>query len=366
MTTNRRAKQAIRVRMAESGEKYTEARRALGGSPPADPDQGALTDSDDGDLIGWFTDQAYNAILLAEDEARMLGRPRVAPEHLLLAASRFGNVERMFRRERIDARAIHTEILRLVGWGDELVLGPVPRDTAAQAALWRAVEAATDRGIRSPSTQHLLLGLAGADAAVAVLRALGIVDAVTMVDSRYPAHRPPLAHIDLRRLANVAHRRSAPRPGPMPPVFERFTVEAHAVIDAAIADTRSLKHEYVTPVHILVELLRCEDGVAARARADNPEPFEAGRRRATELLAEERECRHPAARFNAAARQLVADDVLAVAHRLGHRPLTTGHLLVALLSVSEDEALVSARPAFGNVSQLVDKISALLPGDEHL
>src|ERR1700716_1242569 len=43
-------------------------------------------------VLGAFTDQAHNLILLAEDEARMLGRPVVEPEHLLLALLRHGNV----------------------------------------------------------------------------------------------------------------------------------------------------------------------------------------------------------------------------------------------------------------------------------
>jgi hypothetical protein len=51
------------------------------------------------DSLGWFTDQAYNAILLADDEARMLSHARVDPEHLLLAAARYGNVESLLRGE---------------------------------------------------------------------------------------------------------------------------------------------------------------------------------------------------------------------------------------------------------------------------
>ena len=35
-------------------------------------------------LVGAFTDQAHNLILLANDEARMLRSEAVAPEHLLL------------------------------------------------------------------------------------------------------------------------------------------------------------------------------------------------------------------------------------------------------------------------------------------
>jgi hypothetical protein len=70
--------------MAQTGEKYTEARRTL--LAAGDSDGGGTTrvaSAWPDDPLGWFTDQAYNAILLAQDEARMLGRASVEPEHLL-------------------------------------------------------------------------------------------------------------------------------------------------------------------------------------------------------------------------------------------------------------------------------------------
>src|ERR1039457_233860 len=86
MTEDRQSKRATRSRMAQTGEKYTDARRALLAS---DGDSGR-TGGDAGvtmkwpeDSLGWFTDQAYNAILLAEDEARMMSHSSVDPEHLL-------------------------------------------------------------------------------------------------------------------------------------------------------------------------------------------------------------------------------------------------------------------------------------------
>ena len=94
MTQNRRSKRLIRSRMAQTGEKYTEARRAhlASGGHSGDASAGEYpgdTITWPEDSLGWFTDQAYNAILLAADEARMLSHPRVDPEHLLLAAARY-------------------------------------------------------------------------------------------------------------------------------------------------------------------------------------------------------------------------------------------------------------------------------------
>src|SRR5262245_46428431 len=108
MTAHRRSRRAVRSRMAQTGEKSTQARRALaGGAGGGAGDDPGVTIRWRADSLGWFTDQPYNAILLADDEARMLSHPRVGPEHLLLAAPRRGNVERLLAGEGIEARAIH-------------------------------------------------------------------------------------------------------------------------------------------------------------------------------------------------------------------------------------------------------------------
>jgi hypothetical protein len=69
--------------MAQTGEKYTEARRAhlasgghSGGNAGEYPGD-TITWPEDS--LGWFTDQAYNAILLGADEARMLSHLRSTP-----------------------------------------------------------------------------------------------------------------------------------------------------------------------------------------------------------------------------------------------------------------------------------------------
>ena len=161
MTANRRSKRAIRSRMEQTGEKYTQARRALlapGGDSGGTGDDPGATITWPADSLGWFNDQARNAILLADDEARMLSHPRVEPEHLLLAAARYGNVESLLAGEGIAARAIHDVISAVVGFGDRLQLRP-RRSPASEQVLRRAVVLAAARGVLGPGTEHLLLAL---------------------------------------------------------------------------------------------------------------------------------------------------------------------------------------------------------------
>jgi len=362
MTQNRRAKRAIRARMAQTGEKYTEARRSLlrsersagGGTPPGV----ALAMPDD--PLAWFTDQAHNAILLAEDEARMLGRATVEPEHLLLALARSGNAQRLLaERGGIDGRAIHGAVVRAGGFGDELAGGALPRSPASEAALRDAVAEAAARGIPSPSTEHLLLAVAAHASVSSVLAELGVADVRATVDAAHPVARPPLgaAAVELRARRRARGVRTPPRPGPMPPLFERFTVEAHRAVAAAVRRARVLDEPYVELGHLLHGLLEPGGGVVAGVcgrhgwqlgPAVASEPEEERHRRATGI-------------FTAAARRIVAEGALEVAGRLRHRELGTGHLLLAILERPDDSAeeLVGSLPR-----ELAVEVARALPGDE--
>ena len=92
-------------------------------------------------VIEVFTDQAYNLILLAEDEARMLGRGEVEPKHVLLALARRGNVASLLGARGITATDIYFEISSRDGIGSELVFGSLPRSESTEEALRRAVDA---------------------------------------------------------------------------------------------------------------------------------------------------------------------------------------------------------------------------------
>jgi hypothetical protein len=87
----------------------------------------------------------------------MLAHAVVEPEHLLLAAARRGNVERLLGGTA--ARAIHAAIVRIRGFGETLELKPRP-SPASHEALRDAVTAANRRGVRDLSTEYLLLGIA--------------------------------------------------------------------------------------------------------------------------------------------------------------------------------------------------------------
>lgn len=354
MTHNRRSKRAIRSRMADTGEKYTEARRALlssdGGAGQSGHGLKTAFELPD-PLLGWFTDQAYNLILLAEDEARMLSHPAVEPEHLLLATTRHGNVH-----SRLGDRAgpvIYDAIVQIKGFGNRLELAP-RRSAASQQVLRQAITAANVRGIRGPSTEHLLIALGQQEVSARLLEQLGIPDAEALVDAWYPVTLPPVPAAIIRRrevqLAEYGHQ--LPRPGPIPPVFERFTTQARETVNAAVDIAHTLDDFYVEPVHLLLAALNA-NGVAATARAQSgwalqPTPVvRDGPSRATGI-------------FSDSARRIVAQDVLTVAERLQHRPLTTGHLLIALLEDPDERTtgIVDSLPDAATITAAIIDVLA--------
>ena len=67
-------------------------------------------------------------------------------------------------------------------------------------------------------------------------------------------------------------------------MFERFTSRARRVIDLAELEARELDHTYVGTEHILLGLIREEDGVAAKALESLGVSLEAARQKVEELL----------------------------------------------------------------------------------
>ena len=385
MTANRRSKRAARSRMAQTGEKYTEARRAL--AAPGSHSSGAGVDPGvtiiwPADSLGWFTDQAYNAILLAADEARMLSHPRVEPEHLLLAAARYGNVKSLLAGEGIDAGAIHDVIAAIKGIGGKLELYP-RRSPASEEVLRRAVTAAVTRGVLGPSTEHLLIALGEQELTARILAELGISSAQALVDAFYRVTGPPVDHAIIgRRAAQLASSGSAaPRPGPIPPIFERFTSRARDAINAAIQYAFEVDDPRVEPAHLLFGVLTAKTGVAATVRtrcgwhippgtfAEPRYPGATGIYRPDPkhenvLIYIQPPYSRATGIFSAGARRIVAEDVLIIAERLHHKTLTTGHLLIAILERAGEHTseITSSLP---DVREITAAVTDALPGQEN-
>lgn len=325
-------------------------------------------------VLSVFTGYAQDLILLAEDEARMLGQPVVGPEHLLLALCRYGTVRALFAERGVSDSDVHVAIVRASGVGDELVHGVVPRSPEGDAVLERAVDVAAERGVLGPSAEHLLLALAFTDGpGSAILRELGIDDVVALVDSVSPPRRPPVSAERLKQhLLRVGMQPAVPRAGGIPPVFERYTTEAQRALRAASEAAALLEHRYVEPLHLLLGCLHVPDSLAARVLDAELAPSD------MDTLGEAMERArmygpHPAYQatgsFTETTRRIVTERALAYAYRHDHPAIGTGHLLLATLD-AEDRAIArivgSGVMGSGPVhDRLARALTRALPGDEN-
>jgi Clp amino terminal domain, pathogenicity island component len=326
-------------------------------------------------VLDVFHPRARELIVLAEDEARMLGRPVVEPEHLLLALTRCGTVRWLFAECGVSGSDVHAAIVRASGVGDDLVLGAVPRSSATDAVLERAVDLAAERGELDPGGEHLLLALAlaGCGNVRTILGELGIDDAVTLVDSASPARPPPISAEQLKQhLVRVGVRSGTWRPDPIAPMFERYTAEAQRAIRAACEAAALLEHLYVQPLHLLLGCLHVPDSLAARVLDAELAPSDMG------TLGEAMERArmygpNPAHQatgiFTARARRIVAQDAFSYAYRHDHLSIGTGHLLLATLDAEDraiDRIVGSGLMGSGPVhDRLARALTRALPGDEH-
>ena len=124
-----------------------------------------------------FTDQSRRAVVLAQDEARLLNHNYIGTEHLLAGLRREnrGVAARTLESAGITMDAVRAEIEKLVGRGEMAPSGHIPFTPRAKKCLELSLREALNLGHNHIGTGHLLLGLISKDdcEAVQVLGGLG-------------------------------------------------------------------------------------------------------------------------------------------------------------------------------------------------
>jgi len=122
-------------------------------------------------------------------------------------------------------------------------------------------------------------------------------------------------------------------------VFERFTERARQVVVLAQDETRTLKHNYIGTEHLLLGLLREEEGLAARVLASLEVTLEEVRRRVEELVGVGEEVTTGQIPFTPRAKK-VLELALREALSIGHNYIGTEHILLGL--VRENDGVAAA------------------------
>lgn len=130
-----------------------------------------------GHVIKRFTSQARRAVVLGQEEARMLRHDHMGTEHLLLGllAEGEGVAAQALRRAGITLDAVRAGIEQIIGSGKDMPQGHIPFTPRAKKVLELALREALHLGHNFVGTQHLLLGLIreGEGLAAQVLVTLG-------------------------------------------------------------------------------------------------------------------------------------------------------------------------------------------------
>lgn len=125
-----------------------------------------------------FTEAARVVVVVAEQEARLLGHPHVGTEHLLLGAlgQQQGVAARALAALGIEMPKARAEVIRLrSGSGEELPRAACPLTPRATKALDGALVEAERGDAEHVDTEHVLLGVLDVSdgTAIRVLKALG-------------------------------------------------------------------------------------------------------------------------------------------------------------------------------------------------
>jgi len=124
-----------------------------------------------------FTDRGRRVLVLAQEEARLLGHSFIGTEHILLGLIHEGDGVAAKALEAVDIHleAVRSEVEKTVGLCGQAPAGSPPFTPRAKKVLELSLREALQLGHNYIGTEHMLLGLIreGEGVAAQVLTALG-------------------------------------------------------------------------------------------------------------------------------------------------------------------------------------------------
>jgi hypothetical protein len=144
-------------------------------------------------------------------------------------------------------------------------------------------------------------------------------------------------------------------------VFERFTERARQVVVLAQEEARGLRHNYIGTEHILLGLLREQEGLAARALESLGVTIEAARAEVVGVVGFGEEQAYGQIPFTPRAKK-VLELALRESLALGHNHIGTEHILLALVREGEGVAVRVLHTFDADPEQVRNEVLRLLAG----
>ena len=108
-----------------------------------------------------FTDRARRVVVLAQEEARMLGHNYIGTEHILLGLlhESEGVAAKTLESLGIRLEAVRQQVEEIIGQGQQAPSGHIPFTPRAKTVLQHSLREALELGHNYIGTEHILLGL---------------------------------------------------------------------------------------------------------------------------------------------------------------------------------------------------------------
>jgi hypothetical protein len=164
-----------------------------------------------------FTDRARRAIVLAQEEARLLDHDHIGTEHILLGLVHEGDgvAARALTELGISLEAVRSEVKEIIGQGERPPGGHIPFTSRAKKVLELSLREALGLGHNYIGTEHILLGLIreGQGVAAEVLVKLGadhervrqqVIRLLSGEAGRVPPEQAPLGELRIRQQVATA------------------------------------------------------------------------------------------------------------------------------------------------------------------
>jgi Clp amino terminal domain, pathogenicity island component len=142
-------------------------------------------------------------------------------------------------------------------------------------------------------------------------------------------------------------------------VFERFTERARQVVVLAQEEARFFKHDYIGTEHILLGLLRVEDGLAARVLATLGITVDEVRMQVTQMVGDGDEAARGQIPFTPRAKK-VLELSLREALSIGHNHIGTEHILLGLARENDGVAARIMLELGADAQRVRDEVLAAL------
>ncbi len=144
-------------------------------------------------------------------------------------------------------------------------------------------------------------------------------------------------------------------------MFERFTERARQVVVLAQDEARALKHNYIGTEHLLLGLLREEEGLAARVLESLGIEVEAARAQVAGIIGQGDEVTFGQIPFTPRAKK-VLELALREALSLGHNYIGPEHILLGLVRENEGVAARILLDFDADAEKIRNEIIRMLPG----